>query len=93
MYIPFNQLPPDSKIWIYQADRVFSDTEEKIIAERLKSFCSQWAAHGHPLQTSFKIEHNQFIVLSVDENTAGASGCSIDEGFKGVEPPSEYRFL
>ncbi|GHN00156.1 hypothetical protein WSM22_16450 [Cytophagales bacterium WSM2-2] len=78
MHIPFSQLPPDSRIWIYQADRPFSDAEEKIISENLKGFCSRWEAHGNPLQTSFAVEHKQFVVLSVNENTAGASGCSID---------------
>src|SRR2546423_1026661 len=78
MYIPFEQLPSHSRVWIYQAGRSFSLVEEKIISESLKDFCSGWVAHGNPLQTSFKIEYNQFIILSVDESSAGASGCSID---------------
>ncbi|MBI1768630.1 MAG: hypothetical protein HYR67_09675 [Bacteroidetes bacterium] len=78
MYIPFYQLPPDSRVWINQADRSFSDAEEKIISNSLELFCTQWSAHGNPLETSFAIKHNQFIVLSVNENAAGASGCSID---------------
>src|SRR5258706_13881128 len=78
MYIAFEQLPPDSGVWIYQADRSFSEAEEKIIADSLKDFCSQWAAHGTQLETSFAVMHSQFIVLSVNENAYGASGCSID---------------
>ncbi len=78
MYIPFEQLPPHSRIWIYQADRSFSLEEERVIFDVLKDFCSQWLAHGNPLQTSFKIQYHRFIILSVDESSAGASGCSID---------------
>lgn len=78
MYIPFDKLPPSARIWIYQADRSFSAEEEKIIFETLAGFCSTWEAHGNPLQTSFRIELNRFVILSVDENAAGASGCSID---------------
>ncbi|HEV8514968.1 MAG TPA: hypothetical protein VGQ59_16905 [Cyclobacteriaceae bacterium] len=78
MFIPFEKLPPHSRIWIYQSDRPFSIDEEKIISDSVLSFCSQWEAHGNPLQTSFKIEHHQFIILVVDESSAGASGCSID---------------
>jgi len=78
MFIPFEKLPPHSRIWIYQADRSFSVDEEKIISDSLLNFCSQWEAHGNPLQTSFKIEYHQFVILVVDESSAGASGCSID---------------
>lgn len=78
MYLPFDQLPSHSRIWIYQADRSFSLEEEKIISETLAGFCTQWEAHGYPLKTSFKIEFRHFIILSVDESAAGASGCSID---------------
>ena len=78
MYIPFEKLPPPSRVWVYQADRSFSIEEEKIIFEALTKFCSTWEAHGDPLKTSFKIEFNRFVILSVDESSAGASGCSID---------------
>lgn len=78
MYIPFDQLPPDSRVWIYQADRSFSEAEEEMISNSMKEFCSQWSAHGNPLETSFEVKHSQFIVLGVNENAAGASGCSID---------------
>jgi hypothetical protein len=78
MLIPFEKLPSYSRIWIYQADRPFSNDEEHIISNSLMNFCSQWEAHGSPLQTSFKIEYHQFVILAVDENSGGASGCSID---------------
>ncbi|MGC4020919.1 MAG: hypothetical protein QM734_02755 [Cyclobacteriaceae bacterium] len=78
MLIPFHQLPAHSRIWIYQTNRSISSTEKKIISSVLSEFCSEWSAHGNPLTTSFKIELGHFIILSVDENTAGASGCSID---------------
>jgi hypothetical protein len=78
MLIPFEKLPPHSRIWIYQTDRPFSVDEEKVISDSLLSFCSQWEAHGNPLQTSFKIDYHQFVILAVDESSAGASGCSID---------------
>lgn len=89
MYIPFNQLPPDSRVWIYQADRSFSEGEEKIISDSLKDFCGQWAAHGTQLETSFVIMHNQFIVLSVNENAYGASGCSIDGSVRVLKELTE----
>ena len=78
MFIPFEKLPPYSRVWVYQADRSFSGDEEKVISNSLTSFCTQWEAHGNPLHTSFQIEYHQFVILAVDENSGGASGCSID---------------
>lgn len=90
MFIPFEQLPSHSRVWVYQADRSFPFDEEKIISERLTDFCSQWVAHGNPLQTSFKIEYNRFVVLAVDESTAGASGCSIDGSVRILKELSNH---
>ena len=78
MYVPFESLPDDARIWIYQSDKKFSDQEVQKADEILKGFIEQWAAHGNPLKASFKIEHNQFLVIGVDESFAGVSGCSID---------------
>ena len=78
MLIAIEKLPPQARIWIYQADRAFSADEERSISDSLVNFCSQWEAHGEPLQTSFKIDYHQFVILAVDESLAGASGCSID---------------
>ena len=89
MYIPFEQLPPDSRLWIYQATRPFTQEEEKTISDSLREFCGQWSAHGDALQTSFLVKHKQFIVLSVDENSAGASGCSIDGSVRVLKELSQ----
>ena len=68
----------DYRVIIYPASRPFSPKEAKDIAERLYEFLSTWAAHGKPLEASFKIEKNQFIIICVDEEKEVASGCSID---------------
>ncbi len=78
MYVDFSLLPDHARLWIYQANRKFSAAEEKVVRQEAHSFCDQWDAHGNPLKTSYKIEHNQFLILAVDEGFNGASGCSID---------------
>jgi hypothetical protein len=78
MYIDFSLLPDHARLWVYQANRQFTLTEAQLIRENAHAFCDQWTAHGEPLKTSFRIERNQFLVLAVDEDFNGASGCSID---------------
>jgi hypothetical protein len=78
MYIPFDLLPHRARLWIYQAGRKLTEVEERVVTEELQVFCALWVAHGNPLNTSFKIERGQFLILAVDEGVTGASGCSID---------------
>jgi hypothetical protein len=78
MYKPFDSMPPHSRIWIYQANREFTSTEKDMLEKRLTDLCTQWQAHGSPLQTSFTIQYDRFVIMAVDEQVHGASGCSID---------------
>lgn len=78
MFIPFESLSPQSRVWIYQANRKFDSMEEKTVANLLEDFCGKWNAHGEPLKSSFKIDKSQFVIMAVDEDFHNPSGCSID---------------
>lgn len=79
MYIPFESLPDNSRVWIYQSDREFTTEEALQIEEKGKEFVEHWTAHQQTLMAGFKIFHHIFLVLSADESHYGASGCSIDK--------------
>jgi hypothetical protein len=85
MYIPFETLPNHSKIWIYQADRILNPEEVALTEKKALEFTDQWAAHGSPLQASFKILHQRFLVLAVNETFNQASGCSIDSSVNFIK--------
>lgn len=78
MFIPFEDLPEDSKIWIYQSNRKFSDDEMTEIENELKPFIENWSAHGAALEASYQLKYNRFIILAVNQEVQQASGCSID---------------
>lgn len=69
----------NARLWIYQSDRILNDNEVNAIQKILDEFTSEWQAHGHALAALGELIHQQFIVLSVDEQVAGATGCSIDK--------------
>ncbi|MBC8052145.1 MAG: ABC transporter ATPase [Sphingobacteriaceae bacterium] len=73
------EISKKSRVWIYQSNRPFSLQEEHSIKEKLSSFISQWEAHGNKLTAMAAIRYNRFIILAVDEELAGATGCSIDK--------------
>lgn len=85
MYLPFDILPEHSRIWIYQASRPLNSSEVTIISDELTAFTNGWSAHGIPLQSSFDIRFNQFVILAADENVQEASGCSIDDSVRKVK--------
>lgn len=70
---------PQSKVWVYQSDRVFTTDEVNALKKVLTNFTQQWTAHNQQLKAKGDILHNRFIVLTVDETQAEASGCSIDK--------------
>ena len=78
MYIPFEELPEDSKIWIYQSNRKLSDDEVTTIDTKCQEFVENWAAHGTSLEASFLLKYNRFIIFGVNQEVQQTTGCSID---------------
>jgi len=85
MYVPFDQLPEHSRIWIYQSDRKLTAPEKQQAEQALRDFCENWTVHQQDTRASFAIEHDQFIVLAIDEDYRLASGCSIDSSVRQLK--------
>jgi len=78
MNVSFDDLPDTSRIWIYQANRNFSEEELAELHELLPQFLTQWTAHGASLRAGYEIKYKRFIIIGLDQSLASASGCSID---------------
>ena len=78
MTLPFNEMPANSRIWIYQSDRKLNDSELDQIKLKLTDFLKNWTAHGGDLKSSFEIKYNRFLIIALNEKSTKASGCSID---------------
>jgi hypothetical protein len=87
MYI--NSLSKNSRVWIYQSDRPFSNFEKNQILADLSEFTASWTSHGAGLSAKAVIIENYFIALAVDESVAGASGCSIDSSVRCIQAIGE----
>lgn len=74
-----NNLPLNSRVWVYQSDREFTLQETEEIQNLMKEFISSWASHGTQLNAAGEVMYNRFIVLFVDESVKDATGCSIDK--------------
>ena len=85
MFTEYNNLPDNSRVWIYQADREFTVEEIEYICAKAILFVDNWTRHGDDLKGSFTIKYNQFLVLAVDEGFNNVSGCSIDASVRFIQ--------
>lgn len=76
---------PDSRVWVYIAERDLSEQESAYAEQQLADFCCQWTAHNQQLRATAEVFDRQFVLLMVDETQAGASGCSIDKSVHFLE--------
>jgi hypothetical protein len=84
-----DQLPadfaPDSRVWIYQASRLFGLAEVLKVEEMLNNFVSKWQSHGSPVKGYANVFFGQFVVLMADERATGVSGCSTDSSVRLIK--------
>ncbi|MGY5849376.1 ABC transporter ATPase [Salegentibacter sp. F14] len=78
MLVPFENLPDTARVWIYQANRSFTQEELQEIKAKLDEFLTQWTVHGSALKAGYDIKYKRFITIGLDQQVNSASGCSID---------------
>ncbi len=75
-------MPDNSRVWIYQSSREFTNTEVEQIKKQSEDFISQWTSHGALMDACIEIFYNRFLVLFANEEQAKASGCGIDKSVR-----------
>ncbi len=82
-------LPEDfngnSRVWLYQSNRLFSIGEALEIEDRMYDFVAAWNSHGTPVKGYANLLFGQFIVLMADESATGVSGCSTDSSVRLIK--------
>lgn len=86
----FDFLAPDARVWIYQSSRELEDASAALLRQMADSFTSQWASHGVALCAASDFLYNRFLVFMVDQQIAGASGCSIDSSVAFVRQLEQH---
>lgn len=85
MFVAFNDLSESARVWIYQANRSFTEEEIAELTTKLESFIEQWTAHGANLKASFEIRYKRFVIIALDQEFNMASGCSIDASVRFIQ--------
>jgi hypothetical protein len=77
MYVTFENLPENARVWVYQAERALTSTEKEFVLNTGQEFIDQWVTHGQPLIASLQVLDDHFVIMAVDDRQL-PSGCSID---------------
>ena len=90
MNIHFQNLIPDdfdnnSRVWVYQSNRMFSLSEALEIEEKLQDFAKEWNSHGSPVKSYANLFFGQFIILMADETHVKIGGCSTDSSQRFIK--------
>lgn len=75
----------ESRVWIYQSNRLFSLAEAMEIEKILQTFANEWTSHGTPVKGFGTLFFGQFIILMADEAQTGVSGCSTDSSVRMIK--------
>ncbi|MBK6523169.1 MAG: hypothetical protein IPI93_01785 [Sphingobacteriaceae bacterium] len=82
------------KVWIYISDKELKGELAAVVLKTGDQFVNSWTAHQNPLTASFKIAHDRFIVVAVDETNYYASGCSTDKLLRFIKQlESEHNLV
>ena len=79
MVVAFDKISDESRIWIFQSNRLISDLDIESLEKQIDVFLSSWTSHGNQLMVASKIKYNLFIIIALDQSCSTASGCSIDK--------------
>ena len=85
MLVTFKELPDESRVWIYQSNRIFTNKELNYIRAYSYDFLKKWTAHGSDLKAGIDIPYDRFIVIGLNESIKSATGCSIDSSVRFIQ--------
>ncbi len=80
-----------NRVWAYVISNPLSELELQQLTDAGKTFVEHWTAHENKLSANFEIIQNRIVLVKVDEEATGASGCSIDKLTRFIKA-NEIRF-
>lgn len=83
--VPFDSLPDNARVWVFGSSKPLSEKESTELLARVDEFLADWKAHGEPLTAGRNFSAARFLTIAADQDSAHASGCSIDGLFRSLK--------
>ena len=91
--LSYDQLPDGARLWIYPCSTELSDHQVTEFTRQLETFAEQWTSHSRALNAFAGVWSKRFLVFGLNEDSASASGCSIDSQVRFVKQLGEQARL
>ena len=83
--VPFESLPDNARVWVFGSSKPLSEKESALLLAKVDEFLADWKAHGEPLTAGRNFSDGRFLTIAADQNSAHASGCSVDGLFRSLK--------
>lgn len=80
---------PQSRVWVYQANRTFTMGEIFEVEPLLENFVDGWKSHGTKVKGYATVLYGQFVVIMADETATTVGGCSTDSSVHVIKAIEE----
>jgi hypothetical protein len=84
-------MPGHSRLWVYTCNQPIEGELKTQIESEMKSFIAGWSSHGATMNALAEVVNKFFLIIALDESSAGASGCGIDKSVKKIQE-LEHKF-
>ena len=78
MFIEFDLLSEEAKIWIYPSSRKFYPNEIEEIETKIKNFVSTWKFVKKELKCSYQFLYNRFIIIAIEDENVLITNSAMD---------------
>ena len=86
----------NSRVWIYQANRMLHLSEVFEVETMISEFIPNWHSHGAPVKGFANLFFGRFLVIFADESKVKVGGCSTDSSVhlvKAIEEKFDVDFF
>lgn len=78
MFVDYNLISNEAKVWVYPSSRKFYPTEIEEIENKIKSFIENWKTDDENFKASYQFLYNRFIILVADDSETPLKNIDID---------------
>lgn len=78
MFVDFESLPKDAKVWVYPSSRKFYPNEIIEVEAKLKEFVKNWKLDDINFKASYRFLYNRFLILVADDTSSSITNADID---------------
>ena len=85
----FQNLHPQSRIWLYISPEKIDNNTKKSISSLFKDFLEDWKSHGQPVNGQLKFIKENLLVVGADYFPNGMCGRAVDAQVRFINKINE----